>query len=59
MEDNMAKENIAVRSHRQETEWLRKLGKGNLSKGVESLIKRDADGYARRNERDTHPKSRK
>ncbi len=40
---------IAVRSHKQEVEWLRSLGKGNLTNGVKSLIQRDADGYARKN----------
>jgi hypothetical protein len=48
----MAKDNrIAVRSHQQELEWLRNLGQGNIAQGVKSLIERDKDGNAKRNER--------
>ena len=39
---------IAVRSHEQEREWLRTLGKGSIFDGVKNLIQRDRDGYAGR-----------
>ena len=38
----MGKNNkIAVRSHSQEREWLRKLGKGDISAGVQNLIQQE------------------
>lgn len=38
----MGKNNkIAVRSHSQEREWLRRLGKGDISAGVQNLIQKE------------------